>query len=211
MWRRIRGARHGGRRGSHFRGLRKAGRGSFVASMLFLLAALLGAASAHAEKRVALVIGNAVYSHADRLANSEADAAAVAAMFAKLGFETAEAKTNLSLASMKRALADFELAAKGADIAVIYYSGHGVQIGGQDYLVPIDAELARDVDVEDETVALDRAIRAVSGASKLRLVIVDACRDNPFRAWSGAKGVTRGLAPPADVPALASTLIAFAA
>jgi len=69
-----------------------------------------------------------------------------------------------------------------------------VQIGGQDYLVPIDAELAREVDVDDETVALDRAIRAVSGANKLRLVIIDACRDNPFRAWSGAKGVTRGLA-----------------
>ena len=164
MWGRIRRAR--------FRGSRKGGRAYFLASMFFSLAVLLGAAPApaHAEKRVALVIGNAAYAHADRLANSEADAAAVAAMFTKLGFETAEAKTNLSLGAMKRALADFELAAKGADIAAIYYSGHGVQIGGQDYLVPIDAELAREVDVDDETVALDRKDQSGQDA-----VIADVC------------------------------------
>ncbi len=180
-----------------------------IAIVVAFLAATFPAA---AEKRVALVIGNSAYAKTGRLANPAADAKAVADLFQRAGFEITEARLDLGLAAFKRALSDFEVAAQGADIAAFYFSGHGVLIGGQDYLLPVDAELARDVDAQDEAVTLERVLRATEGARHLRLVIVDACRDNPFvplmQSLVATKSVTKGLAPPVEA---ANTLTAFAA
>src|SRR5438876_1060503 len=96
---------------------------------------------AHAEKRVALVIGNAGYDSAPRLGNPGNDAAAIGAALQRLGF-TVTSQTDLGFDAMRRALREFAGAAAGADLAVIYYAGHGMEIGGENYLVPIDAKLA---------------------------------------------------------------------
>ena len=180
--------------------------GCFVGAATFAVTAL-------AEKRVALVIGNSAYAKTGKLANPPNDARAIADLLQRAGFDISEARLDLGLAAFKRELSDFEVNSKGADIAAFYFSGHGVQINNQDYLLPVDAELARDVDVQDEAVTLDRVLRATEGARRLRLVIIDACRDNPFVARMknvvATRALTRGLAPPAVE--LADTLIAFAA
>jgi hypothetical protein len=112
---------------------------------------------------------------------------------------------------MRRAVADFADLASRADIAVVYYAGHGIEVDGTNYLVPIDAVLARDFDVEDEALSLDRVLRAIDKARRLRLVILDACRDNPFSRTMrrSTRSVGRGLAK-VD-PTSPDTLIAFAA
>ena len=188
-------------------------KGVSMALMLVLIVAAFAVGQARAEKRVALVIGNSDYAKVGRLANPQRDADAIAALLAKLGFSLSGARTDLPLSAFKRALADFEIEAADADTAVIYYSGHGIQVGGEDYLVPIDAELARDIDVPDETVPLERAEQAVAGAERLGLVILDACRDNPFLAQM--KMTRRGSASRGLAPIAASTssnlLVAFSA
>lgn len=173
-------------------------------------------AKRRAERRVALVIGNSAYTRADKLANPANDAAAIAALLRQVGFETAEPKLDLGLMAFKRALTDFEVAAKGADMVAIYFSGHGIQFGGQDYLLPTDAELARDVYVQDEAVPLERMLRATEGARRLRLIILDACRDNPFlshlQKFVPTASLAKGLAPPQRlIEEKTDTLIAFAA
>jgi len=108
---------------------------------------------------------------------------------------------------------DFTDTARDADIAVVYYAGHGIEVDGSNYLIPTDAMLERDVDIEDEALSLDRIMKAVEPVKRLRLVILDACRDNPFaktmKRSVGSRSVTRGLAK-VD-PASSDTLIAFAA
>ena len=90
------------------------------------------------------------------------------------------AQTDLGKQAMERALRDFSRGADGAEVALVYYAGHGFEIGGVNYLVPVDAKLAVDKDAETEAVALEQVIAAVGGARGLRLVMLDACRDNPF-------------------------------
>ena len=186
----------------------------FWAILLAFFAAIsAGLAPAWAEKRVALVIGNGAYTKVPQLLNPANDARAITALLRSAGFQIAEPKLDLDLTALKRALSDFEVAAQGSDIAAIFYSGHGIQVNRQDYLVPVDAALARDVDVEDEAVSLDRLMRAAQGANRLRLVILDACRDNPFeksmkRLVAGKSVGAKGLAVPLE---WTDTLIAFAA
>ena len=96
---------------------------------------------------------------------------------------------------MRRALQDFEDTAAGAEIAIVYYAGHGIELNGENYLIPVDAALLRDSHVEDETVPLSRVMRAIEGASTLNLVILDACRDNPF-----AQKMQRSSSPAFDRP-----------
>jgi uncharacterized caspase-like protein len=81
---------------------------------------------------------------------------------------------------MKRALRDFSDTVQDADIAVVFYAGHGIEVAGVNYLIPIDAVLARDIDVQDEAVSLDRINQVLEPVKRLRLIILDACRDNPF-------------------------------
>nr|WP_249803203.1 caspase family protein [Bradyrhizobium sp. 35] len=177
------------------------------------IAAWLGCGSALAERRVALVIGNSAYKSVPRLANPANDATLVGGMFKKAGFDWIDIKADLNATEMRKALRDFGGRTRDADVAVIYYAGHGIELDGTNYLIPTDATLETDSDVLDETVALDRALFAVEPAKQLRLVILDACRDNPFaksmKRTVAARAIGRGLAK--VEPTSPNTMIAFAA
>ncbi len=153
---------------------------ALLAILLTVWLPLLVSHPALAEKRVALVIGNSAYKNVTRLQNPANDAAAVVTMFKKAGFDSVDAKLDLSIVDMRRALREFGNKTRDADVAVIYYAGHGIELDGTNYLIPVDATLETDTDVLDETFALDRVLFAVEPAKQLRLVILDACRDNPF-------------------------------
>ena len=148
-----------------------------------------------------------------QLANPANDASAIAALLRRANFDLVEASNNLSGIEMRRAFRDFEEKSRGADVAVVYYAGHGIEFDGTNYLLPVDTVLKRDLDVEDEAVSLDRVIRTLEPARKLRLIILDACRDNPFvrtvRRTSETRSIGRGLAK--IEPASSNTLIAYAA
>jgi Caspase domain len=181
----------------------------------FFLAAgvLFATASTAADRRVALVIGNSSYKNASSLPNTINDSTAIAALFKSVGFEVVISRSDLGVVDFKRAVREFLLTAENADIAVVYYAGHGVEIDGTNYLVPVDAKLGRDYDVEDEAVALDRIIWALQSVKRLRLILLDACRDNPFPGKLRSAGIRStmkgGLAKIEDVSA--DTLVAYAA
>ena len=170
-----------------------------LATAVFMVGLTALASAASADKRVALVIGNAAYEHTPKLDNPVRDATAVAGLFKKAGFEVVLAQSNVGNLEFKRALRNFLLSAQDSDIAVLFYSGHGIQIGDQNYMVPVDAKLARDYDAKDEAISLERIVEALEPAKRLRLVILDACRDNPFvvnmKQRVATRGLTRGLAP----------------
>lgn len=184
-----------------------------LAGVLFGLLIGLSAERAEAQKRVALIVGNGAYQNASQLTNPANDANAMAAMFREAGFEVVEARLDLGNLEFKRVARDFSAAARDADIAVMYYAGHGLEVNGTNYLLPVDAKLATDFDVEDEALSLDRLMRALEPARRLRLIILDACRDNPFvRSMQrnvASRAVATGLAK--VEPANSDTLIAFAA
>jgi hypothetical protein len=181
----------------------------------FCLAAgvLFATASSAADRRVALVIGNSAYKNASSLPNTINDSTLIATLFKSVGFEVVISRADLGVVDFKRAVREFLLTAENADIAVVYYAGHGVEIGGTNYLVPVDAKLGRDYDVEDEAVALDRIIWALQSVKRLRLILLDACRDNPFPGKLRSAGIRStmkgGLAKIEDVSA--DTLVAYAA
>ena len=158
-------------------------------------------------KRVALIIGNAAY-RVGPLANPVNDATAVAEAFIKLGFEKVVLKTDLTGNDLRSELRDFSSDAAGADVAVVYYAGHGTEIGGQNYLIPIDAQLARASDVAFEAVALSDVLAGLEGARNLRLIILDACRNNFFPMAGGTRSVHRGLA---RIEPENNSLVAYAA
>jgi len=173
----------------------------------------LSPGSARAEKRVALVIGNGAYENVARLANPIKDAGTLADMFRKAGFDWVRLKTNVSKLEFIRALREFMDAAQDADIAALYYAGHGIQAGDMNYMIPVDAKLTTELDAEDEAVSLDRIARALEPAKRLRLIILDACRDSPFerimKRRVAVRAVGGGLA--RMEPVFADTLIAYAA
>lgn len=174
---------------------------------------IVSVAPALAEKRVALIIGNGNYTSVSRLHNPSRDAIAVEAMFKAAGFDYLRRVENLGAQAMRRTLRDFAGQVHNADIAVIFYAGHGIEVSGSNYLIPVDAVLERDIDVEDETIALDRLSQILEPAKRLRLIILDACRDNPFlrsmKRTVASRSIGRGLA---KVDVLTSdTLVAYAA
>jgi len=181
----------------------------------FSLAAgvLFATATIAADRRVALVMGNSAYKNASSLPNTINDSTAIAALFKSVGFQVVISRTDLGVVDFKRAVREFLLTAENADIAVVYYAGHGVEIDGTNYLVPVDAKLGRDYDVDDEAVALDRIIWALQSVKRLRLILLDACRDNPFPGRLRSAGIRStmkgGLAKIEDVSA--DTLVAYAA
>jgi uncharacterized caspase-like protein len=164
-----------------------------------------------ADKRVALVIGNSAYQNVARLGNPANDASAMTETLKNAGFEV-ESRRDLKTSEMRRALRDFSDKVRDADVAVVYYAGHGIEVEGANYLVPVDAVLERDIDIYDEAFALDRVLVTIEPAKQLRLVILDACRDNPFaktmKRTIGSRAIGRGLAK--VEPASPNTLIAFA-
>jgi uncharacterized caspase-like protein len=180
---------------------------------VFLFVFCLGFSSAQAQRRIALVLGNSSYKSVPRLTNPVNDANLVGDMLRKAGFEFVDIRADLNAIEMRKALRDFGARAREAEVAVIYYAGHGIELDGTNYLIPIDATLETDSDVLDETVALDRALFAVEPAKQLRLVILDACRDNPFaksmKRTIASRAIGRGLAK--VEPTSPNTMIAFAA
>ena len=146
------------------------------------LAALTPQAPAATDKvrKIALIIGNGAYKNVHELGNPPRDAKLIAAALKDVGFQTVTLSNDLTRDKFFEALRGFASDAEKADWAVVYYAGHGFEIGGVNYLVPVDARLAADKDAETEAVALEQVIAAVGGARKLRLVMLDACRDNPF-------------------------------
>ncbi|QDP23288.1 caspase family protein [Bradyrhizobium cosmicum] len=181
---------------------------------LLLAAALLfGAGPAFAGKRVALVIANSAYQHAPSLTNPVNDGSVMARTLKEAGFDIVDSRHDLSALDTRRVLREFADATRGADIAVVYYAGHGIEVEGSNYLIPVDARLERDTDVFDEALSLDRVLVAVEPAKQLRLVILDACRDNPFgktmRRTIASRGIGRGLAQ--VEPTSPNTLIAYSA
>lgn len=187
---------------------------TFIAAVALALALVpMSVDSASAEKRVALIIGVSKYQHVPQLTNPARDAAAMGELFKTAGFDVVDLKRDLSISEMRRALRDFAAAAATADMAAVYYAGHGIEVNGNNYLIPADARLASDYDVEDETVSLDRVLKAIEPAKKLRMVILDACRENPFQKTMqrsvGTRAISRGLA---EVdPQLNNTVVAYAA
>jgi caspase domain-containing protein len=131
-----------------------------------------------ADTRVALVIGNGAYRNVPRLANPANDAADVAAALKLVGFETIVA-TDLDRAAMDEAAIRFARAARNADIALLYYSGHALQFGGVNYLAPVDTQLTDVADLR-RLVRLDDIVADLQQAKNLRILVLDACRDNPF-------------------------------
>jgi invasion protein IalB len=169
-------------------------------------------AEAHADRRVALVVGNSAYRNVSELRNPVNDAMKIGAMLKMMGFEV-DVRRDVGITEMRRAVGDFADAARNADIAVVFYSGHGIEVDGSNYLIPIDARLERDFDVEDETISLDRVLKVIDVAKSLRLVMLDACRNNPFvrtmKRSAASRSIGRGLA--RVDPILADTYVAFAA
>jgi tetratricopeptide (TPR) repeat protein len=137
-------------------------------------------AGAATTKRVALVVGNGAYQNVHQLDNPPRDAKLVADALRQVGFQTVTLANDLTRDKFFDALHAFARDAEKADWAVLYYAGHGLEIGGVNYLVPVDAKLAADKDAETEAVALEQVVAAVGAARKLHLVMLDACRDNPF-------------------------------
>ncbi|NYG46521.1 hypothetical protein GGD67_003992 [Bradyrhizobium sp. IAR9] len=177
--------------------------------MMFVL--LLAAAPALAAERVALVIGNGAYLRVPILPNPTRDATDVARALERLDFKVTQL-SNGTAADMRKALVEFGRSAEGSMMAVVFYAGHGMEAGGENWLIPTDAELRSDTDVESEAVSLRSVNLQVGKARQLGLVILDACRNNPFEAKMkrslATRAVARGLAAtePTD-----NVLVAYAA
>jgi hypothetical protein len=167
--------------------------------------------SAYGQTRVALVVGNSAYWHAPALPNTKNDAEDVSAAFERLGF-TVQRLNDGSFDEMRRALLAFNGKAHRSEIAVIFFAGHGMEVGGENWLIPTDAELKSDRNAEHETIPLKSLMITVSAASKLGLVILDACRNNPFIAkmqrTARVRAVARGFT---SVEPSGSVLVLYAA
>jgi tetratricopeptide (TPR) repeat protein len=165
-----------------------------------------------AGRRVALVIGNSEYRSVPVLANPRRDSKAIADTLRQVGFQSVTLVTDATRDKTVEALKAFATEADKADWALIYYAGHGIEVGGLNYLIPVDAKLASDRDVQYEAINIDQVMGAAEGASKLRLVLLDACRDNPFanamKRSTASRSVGRGLA---QVEPDAGMLLVYAA
>lgn len=148
------------------------------------------------EKRVALVIGNSDYEHVSRLTNPSNDAEDLGDALVRLGFDVTSGK-DLDYREMRLVLRDFSEKAANADVALVYFAGHGIEIDKNNYLIPVNAELKRDRDVEFEAIRLDTVIASLSDAKGVRMVLLDACRNNPFlvdmQRTTASRSIGRGL------------------
>jgi len=184
---------------------------SILRVVMFWLAVLL-APDAQAQsggRRVALVIGNGAYRDVARLANPASDARLMAQTLQAAGFTLigGQAQLDLDKPRLDRAIQDFGHAVQGADVALFYYSGHGMQVQGQNWLVPVDANPTSTRDLDFQMVDASLVLRQMEGAgTKLNLVILDACRNNPF-ASRGMRGAQGGLA---EMHAPEGTVISYA-
>jgi len=168
---------------------------------------------AAADSRLALVIGNGSYAELPGLVNPGGDAAGIAKSLKASGFEDVTLILDADLRSMHDAVELFANKARDADVALIYFAGHGVELAGANFLIPTDAKLKAEVDLPNQAIDLNMLVRAVGGARRLGLIMLDACRNNPFtQALQSKAGAQRyiglGLAP---IEPAANTLVAYAA
>jgi hypothetical protein len=171
------------------------------------------ATAAHADRRVAFVVGNGAYRNVAQLPNPPVDAKAMAVTLRNVGFEVVEG-TNLSRDQMTEKLLDFGRRSQGADIAVFYYAGHGIAISGANYLLPVDADIKSEMDAKlGAAINVDVTLDQTMGDAKVKLVFLDACRDNPFAAKIRSASTTRSVSVQSGLAEMKSgegTLIAFA-
>ncbi|MDX8490273.1 caspase family protein [Mesorhizobium sp. VK22B] len=167
---------------------------------------------AHADRRVAFVIGNSEYRDIPALKNPDKDAEDVSNTFRLAGFDVFVAK-DLTKLQFEEQFRNYLAAADGADLAVVYYSGHGFQIGGENFLIPVDASLKAAADIEVQAIKLDDVLGQLRSKSKIQVIILDACRNNPFPRkdyWLRDQLIAAGGAGLAQVKSSLNTLIAFA-
>ena len=188
--------------------------GFFRAAGLAALALLLTLTIANAERRVALVLGNTQYQHAVPLTNPVRDAQAMAERLKKLDFEVVSG-FDQTKSQTQATIAQFAKQVRGADIALFFYAGHGLQASGKNYLLPVDAALEDETSLDFEAVSVDFVLRQMSRETSIRLVFLDACRDNPLAEvlakTAGVSGASSGLAEIPIENGGAGTLVAFAA
>jgi hypothetical protein len=183
----------------------------YILALLCALAFASSATPALADKRVALVIGNSAYQNTAELVNPSNDAADITGALTRLGFQVIEGR-DLDKRAMERMIRQFGLALAGSDVALFFYAGHGLQVGGQNYLVPTDAKLASEGDVDFETLPLHLVLKQMEREAKTSVVLLDACRDNPLAKnlarsmGTRAVGIGSGLA---EVKTGVGTLIGF--
>lgn len=180
---------------------------AFLAVLAFLVA------PAWAEKKVALVIGNSAYKHATPLPNPTRDAQAMTRMLEKIGFEVVSG-TDLDRQAMADTMKLFASKAENADTVLYFYAGHGIQVDGQNYLIPIDADLATEIDVKLSTLDIDLMLQQTPVTARVKLVLLDACRNNPFKEKiARSMGKTRSAAVGnglAEMKPTFGTMIAYA-
>ncbi|SHH29186.1 caspase family protein [Bradyrhizobium erythrophlei] len=169
--------------------------------------------AAKADKRVAFVVGNGAYKNVAQLPNPPIDAKAMAAVLRNVGFDVVEG-TNLTRDTMTERLLEFGKKAQGADVAVFFYAGHGIAISGTNYLLPIDADIKSEMDVKlGAAINIDLTLDQTMSDAKVKLVFLDACRDNPFAAKIKSNSATRSVSVQSGLAEMKSgegTLIAFA-
>jgi uncharacterized caspase-like protein len=180
---------------------------------LSVLGMLVSANAAKADRRVAFVVGNGAYKNVTPLPNPPIDAKAMAGVLLNVGFEVVEG-TNLTRDKMTERLLEFGKKAQGADVAVFFYAGHGIAVDGTNYLLPVDADIKSEMDVKlGSAINVDVTLDQTMSDAKVKLVFLDACRDNPFAAkirsstTSRSVNVQTGLA---EMKSGEGTLIAFA-
>ncbi len=191
----------------------RTGKGAVLALLAAVFALLAFHAQAQAARRVALVIGNSAYRNVPQLPNPVRDARALAEKLRGLGFSVT-VENDLGYDGMRKAFRAFSRRAAGADVAVVFYAGHGMEAGGVNYLIPVDAELKSVSDLDFEAISLDKVLKGTQGARKLRLVLLDACRDNPFarkmqQSGGRTRSISRGLA--RVEPSEGNVMVAYAA
>ena len=150
-----------------------------LAAALLWTSAAGAAVSADSERRVALVIGNSAYRAAPALPNPVRDADAMAASLERLGFDVTKGN-DLDRAELVQIIREFAAKLPGSNVAMVFYAGHGLQVDGHNYLIPVDAELDEEMDLDFEATSLDLVMRQMEREQRVNLVFLDACRDNPL-------------------------------
>jgi peptidoglycan hydrolase-like protein with peptidoglycan-binding domain len=185
----------------------------YLTVILSLTCMLFTTEAAKAERRVAFVVGNGAYKNVAQLPNPPVDAKAMAGVLRNVGFDVVEG-TNLTRDKMTEKLLDFGKKAQGADVAVFFYAGHGIAISGTNYLLPIDADIKSEMDVKlGAAINIDLTLDQTMSDAKVKLVFLDACRDNPFAAKIKSNASTRSVSVQSGLAEMKSgegTLIAFA-
>ena len=185
----------------------------FLIVALSIIGMLVSAGAAKADRRVALVVGNGAYKNVATLPNPAIDAKAMSGVLRNAGFEVVEG-INLTHEKMTERLLEFGKKTQGADVAVFFYAGHGIAVDGTNYLLPVDADIKSEMDVKlGSGINVDLSLDQTMGDAKVKLVFLDACRDNPFAANLRSVKSTRGLTVQSGLAEMKSgegTLIAFA-